>query len=256
VRFTFVALAFAAALFAGMLGFLEIGRRLGVRRLAQDGEGARTGIGVVEGSVFGLLGLLLAFTFSGAAERFDTRRQLVVEEVNAIGNAWLRIDIMPPDAQPAMRDAFRRYLDARLASYRQLLDSEATMKERAHATRVEGELWAQAVAASRSGGGEAAQRLLLPSLNDMFDIAETRTLALLIHPPRAIFGMLVLMALASGLLAGYGMAPARNWLHMLGFAATIAIAVYVIADLEYPRFGLIRVDAFDQSLLELRASMQ
>jgi len=64
------------------------------------------------------------------------------------------------------------------------------------------------------------------------------------------------MALASGLLAGYGMAPARNWLHMLGFAATIAIAVYVIADLEYPRFGLIRVDAFDQSLLELRASMQ
>ena len=64
------------------------------------------------------------------------------------------------------------------------------------------------------------------------------------------------MALASALLAGYGMAPARNWLHILGCAATIAIAVYVIVDLEYPRFGLIRVGAFDQSLLELRASMQ
>jgi hypothetical protein len=256
VRFTFIASAFAAALFAGMLLFLEIGRRTGARRLAQDGEGARTGIGVVEGSVFGLLGLLLAFTFSGAAERFDTRRHLIAEEVNAIGAAWKRIDIMPPDAQPAMRDAFRRYLDARLASYRQLLDGAATMKERAHATRVEREVWAQAVAASRSENGEPAQRLLLPSLNDMFDIAEMRTLALLIHPPLVIFGMLGLMALASALLAGYGMAPARNWLHMLGFAATIAIAVYVIVDLEYPRFGLIRVDAFDQSLLELRASMQ
>jgi hypothetical protein len=256
VRFTLIALAFAAALFAGMMVFLEIGRRIGARRMAQDGEGARTGIGVVEGSVFGLLGLLLAFTFSGAAERFDARRNLIAEEVNAIGTAWLRIDIMTPNAQPAMRDAFRRYLDARLASYRQLLDGAATMKERANATQAEGEIWAQAVAASRSGDGQPAQRLLLPSLNAMFDIAEMRTLALLIHPPRVIFVMLALMALASALLAGYGMAPARNWLHMLGFAATIAIAVYVIVDLEYPRFGLIRVDAFDQSLLELRASMQ
>jgi hypothetical protein len=254
VRFTFLALAFAAALFAGMLVFLEIGRRVGARR--QDSEGARAGIGVVEGSVFGILGLLLAFTFSGAAERFDSRRHLIAEEVNAIGTAWKRIDIMPPEAQPAMREAFRRYLDARLASYRQLPDNAATMKERANATRAEGEIWAQAVAASRTGDGEPTHRLFLPSLNEMFDIAEMRTLARLIHPPLAIFGMLALMALASALLAGYAMAPARNWLHMLGFAATIAIAVYVIVDLEYPRFGLIRVDAFDQALVELRASMQ
>ncbi len=52
------------------------------------------------------------------------------------------------------------------------------------------------------------------------------------------------------------MAPARNWLHMVAFAATVTLAVYVIIDLEYPRLGLIRVDSFDQALVELRAKMQ
>jgi hypothetical protein len=255
VPFTLVAFAFTLILFAAMLGALEIGRRIGARRLAQDAEGARTGIGVVEGSVFGLLGLLLAFTFSGAAERFDTRRHLIADEVNAIGTAWLRIDVVPPDAQPAIRDGFRRYLDARLATYKNLSDVLATKHELGNAERAEKEIWTQAVNASRAAGGEGAQRLLLPSLNEMFDIAEMRLLAMRVHPPKAIFGMLALMSLAGALLAGYGMAPHRSWLHVIGFAATVAIAVYVIVDLEYPRFGLIRVDSFDQALIELRAKM-
>jgi hypothetical protein len=70
--------------------------------------------------------------------------------------------------------------------------------------------------------------------------------------------MLFGLALASALLAGYGMAgaKARSWLHMLGFAAAMAVSVYVILDLEFPRLGLIRVDAFDQALVELRESMK
>jgi hypothetical protein len=69
--------------------------------------------------------------------------------------------------------------------------------------------------------------------------------------------MLFGLALAGALLAGYGMAGgrARSWLHMVGFAAVLAGAVYVIIDLEYPRLGLIRVDAFDKALVELRDSM-
>jgi len=76
--------------------------------MKEDPEGARAGAGAVEGSVFGLLGLLIAFTFSGAAFRFDARRQLAVEETNAIGTAYLRLDLLPADKQPALRDSFRR----------------------------------------------------------------------------------------------------------------------------------------------------
>ena len=85
----------ALGVFIGMVILQEVGRRVGHRRMARDPEGARAGVGAIDGAVFGLLGLLVAFTFSGAASRFDARRQLVVEEANAIGTAYLRLDVLP-----------------------------------------------------------------------------------------------------------------------------------------------------------------
>jgi hypothetical protein len=252
------ALLSTAGLFLGMLVLLEIGRRIGVRRLAKDPEGAMVGVGTVEGAVFGLLALLVAFTFSGAAARFDTRRQLIVEETNAIGTAYLRLDLLPPAAQPALRGRFRQYVEARLAAYRQLPDIVAAQAEERRATQMQGDIWRQAVAACQEAGVPHATMLLLPALNAMLDLTTTRTLATRMHPPTIIFGMRFGLALASALLAGYGMAgtPSHRWLHMLAFAAVIAAVVYVILDLEYPRLGLIRFQAFDQALVELRQSMQ
>jgi Na+-driven multidrug efflux pump len=249
---------FALALFFGMLILLEIGRRIGSRRIAKDPEGARAGAGAVEGAVFGLLGLLIAFTFSGAALRFDTRRQLIVEETNDIGTAYLRLDLLSADAQAPLRENFRRYLDSRLEIYRKLPDLTAAKAELVNTTRLQGEIWRQAVAASHAQGSlPAAPMLLLPALNAMFDISTTRVMAAQIHPPVIIFLMLFGLALASALLAGYAMgAKSRNWLHMVGFAAITAFAIYVILDMEYPRLGLIRVDTFDQALVDLRNSMK
>jgi hypothetical protein len=249
----------AIALFLGILLLLEIGRRIGVRRLTKDPEGARAGTGAVEGAVFALLGLLVAFTFSGAASRFDDRRALIVEETNDIGTAYLRLDLLPASAQPALRDLFRRYVDSRLETYRKMLDPDAAKAELAHSTKLQEEIWRQALAASQmQGAPPSAAMLLLPALNQMIDITTTRTMAAQLHPPMVVFAMLFGLALAGALLAGYGMAGgrARSWLHMVGFAAVLAGAVYVIIDLEYPRLGLIRVEAFDKALVELRSSMK
>jgi len=248
---------FTVGLFFGMLLLLEVGRRIGVRRIAKDPEGASAGLGAVEGAVFGLLGLLLAFTFSGAASRFDTRRQLVVEEANAIGTAYLRLDLLPAAAQPALRESFRKYVESRLEVYRKLPDIQAARAELARATTRQGEIWAQAVAACRVEGPPCTI-LLLPALNQMIDITTTRTMAARMHPPSIIFGLLFGLALAASMLAGYGMAgrKARSWIHIVGFAAIMTVTVYVIIDLEFPRLGLIRVDAFDQVLIDLRESMK
>ena len=256
---TVQATVFTLALFSGMLALLEIGRRIGLRRMAQDSEGARAGVGAVEGAVFGLLGLLIAFTFSGAASRFDTRRQLIVEETNDIGTAYLRLDLLPVDQQPALREKFRQYVDTRLAVYAKLPDIAAAKEELAKGNRLQGEIWRQAVSASRTqGASPAAPMLLLPALNAMIDITTTRTMAAQMHPPAIIIAMLFGLALAGALLAGYAMAAAksRSWLHMIGFALATAFVIYVILDMEYPRVGLIRVDAFDQALVEFRQSMQ
>src|SRR6185436_2599128 len=113
----------------------------------KDSEGARQGFGVVDGAVFGLLGLLIAFTFSGAAARFDERRQLIIEEANDIGTAYLRIDLLPESAQSRLRELFRQYLDSRLETYRKLPDLEAAKAELARSIKLQNEIWTAAIAA-------------------------------------------------------------------------------------------------------------
>ena len=247
----------AVALFFGMLLLLEAGRRIGVRHAARHADKMATGFGAVDGAVFGLMGLLIAFTFSGAASRFDARRQLIVEETNDIGTAYLRLDLLPASTQPGLRESFRRYVDSRLETYRKLPDIAAATAELANSTRLQREIWTQAVAACRAAESPATTTLFLSALNTMIDITTTRTMTTQMHPPTSIFVMLFVLSLASALLAGYGMAASRvrSWVHMVGFAAVLAVAVYVILDIEFPRLGLIRVQAFDQALVELRESM-
>jgi hypothetical protein len=248
----------AAGLFLGVLLALEFGRHFGRRRLAEDPEGARTGLGAIEGSVFGLLGLLIAFTFQGAANRFDARRDLIVQEANAIGTAWLRLDVLPAGQQPPLRALLRRYLDSRLAVYRDVGDEGGTRAALAESAAVQRELWLAATAATQSSEGRPALMAVLPPLNEMFDLVTTRSMALLNHPPGVIFALLVAFGLGSGLLGGYAMAGGRRrgHLHQFAFAAMLALCLFVILDLEYPRTGLIRVDAADRVLLELRQGME
>jgi len=193
-----IALLITLSLFFGMLLFLDIGRRIGIRQRLRDPDNAGTGTGAIDGAVFALLGLLVAFTFSGAAVRFDGRRALIIEEANAIGTAYLRLDLAPPSAQPALRENFRRYVDSRLEAYRKLPDMEAATAELARSTQLQGEIWNQAVAIGRMEGvSSAATMLLLPALNQMIDITTTRTMAGQMHPPKVIFIMLFGLALAS-----------------------------------------------------------
>ncbi|TMA87034.1 MAG: hypothetical protein E6J74_30755 [Deltaproteobacteria bacterium] len=127
------------------------------------------------------------------------------------------------------------------------------------ANRLQVEIWRQLVAAIRAQGASAvAPMLLLPALNAMIDITTTRTIAAQIHPPMVIFALLFALALVSSLPVGYGMAAGKycSWFSRICFAVVVAVAVYVILDIEYPRLGLIRVDAFDQALVELRESMK
>jgi hypothetical protein len=246
----------ACCLLVGMFLFMEVGRRIGVRALLRDPDAGRAGTGAIEGAVFALFGLLVAFTFSGAASRFDSRKRLVVEEANAIGVAYLRLDLLPADAQPALRDLFRAYLDSRITTYRKLPDVAAALAELERSRKLQREIWTRAVAAS-AHGQPVATSLVLGALNQMIDIVTTRTIAAKMHPPRILFGLLFALGLGCSLMAGYGMAGSRrrSWLHILGFAAVTALTVYVILDMEYPRFGLIRMDAVDEVLVDLRRTM-
>jgi hypothetical protein len=253
------ALPYTLAIAGSMIVLLEVGRRLGARRVARHSDASEASLGAGEGAVFALFGLLLAFTFAGAGARFDARRQLVAEEANAVGTAWLRLDLLPAEAQPPLRALFREYLDTRLEVYRRLPDVAAAEKALAESEIKQRAIWKQAVPATLGPGAHPdAGKLLLPALNEMIDITTTRTMAARIHAPRPIWALLFLLALGCALLAGYSMGARkkRNWLHIAGFVGASVVVIYVILDLEYPRVGFFRIDAYDQVLIDLAASMR
>jgi len=257
MAFVLTGMAIALTLFLGMLLCFKVGRRTAhfTKRSLVEGDTKTTS--TIDAAVFGILGLLVTFTFYGAGDRLDSRRGLIVEEANAIGTAFLRTDLLPANLQPEMRDAFRKYLDTRLGFYKSLSNTEEASVELQQSSALQKRIWERSVAGSAATGAHPdAARLLLPALNSMIDITTTRRMAMQMHPPGIIFGMLFGFSLVASLLAGRTSAGTQGtWPAMCIFAGVMAVAVYVTLDLEFPRLGFIRVDSFDQALVEVRARM-
>lgn len=243
---------------AGILACLELGYRVGRNNFRKIHELAYEGTGTIEAALFALLGLLLGFSFAGATTRLESRHQLIVREANVIGTAYLRLQLLPASDQPGIRHLFRDYLDARVRAYEKFAHREAAGKEFARASELQQQIWSQALTASRGENSQDATRLLLPALDEMIDVTTSRAIALELHLPAFMFYLLISIALLTGLLAGYAMSKrqSRSWLHILLFAVIISITIYSIFDFDNPRYGLIRADAADKALLQLRDSIQ
>ena len=257
------AIAVSVGLFFGMLAALDMGYRLGERSAKAhtaiaDSALAHEGIGAIEAAVFALLGLLLAFSLDGAMSRLDVRRQLVIDEATSIRAAYDRIDVLPESDQPELRRMFREYLDARLSAYQKFPDRAAAEAGMKVAEQIEKQIWARAVAVSRSNPNRDVGLLLLPAINQMEHVTTERKIALHVHLPWLVFVLLISVALLSGVLAGFAMAKRqrRSWLHLVFYAFVVAITIFILMNLEYPRAGHVQLDAVDRALLELRESIR
>ncbi len=253
----------ATLFFISSLILLNCGRQLGLRYLKKSGVGSMSGLPTVEGAVFALIGLLLAFTISGALQRFDERRQLVVQEANAIGTAYDRFALFEGDARD-LQARLKDYTKARIELYRmprdfslwqraELWPPEQQLKIR----ELKSKVWDATVAACPQSNYRAACSLELAALANAFEVARLREAAVERHPPQIVYAMLFGLGLGGSLLAGFGMATAaRSWIHMVIFAAVLAITLYVVTDIEYPRLGLIRVDSADHFLVDVYEQMR
>jgi hypothetical protein len=236
----------AFLLLPAMILLLELGRRLRRRRAAAEGSSA------IEGAIFGLFGLLLAFTFSGAISRYDNHRLLLAQEANDIGTAYLRLDLLPSEKQPELRQLFRDYTTSRLHLFDSVGDEISP-----ESTRLQKQIWQQAEAAASSQSAKPdAAKLLLPAIGDMIGITSTRQNAFHMHPPAVVYWLLFIFSGGSALMAGYSMKPGnRDWLYSVALALAVTLTVYTILDVEYPRRGWIRLSDRDQTLISLRDSM-
>ena len=248
----------ALLLFVGMLLFLEMGRRVGMRWLTKRVVGERDAFSTMETALFALFGLLIGFTFSGALDRFDARRRLITEEANAIDTAYARLELVSEPSRTELKQTFRDYVDSRIETYRRLPNTKAADEEVARTNAIGRTLWTQSVAATRAPDAHAdAGKILLPALNTMFDMTATRMMANRMHTPIALYVMLLLLALWCASLAGHAVAAVkpRSVAHTVAFAAFTAGTVFLILEFEYPRRGFIRIDPYDQVLVDTRARM-
>lgn len=261
--FLFFSAGIAAAFFVGSLLALHFGRLLGLRYRKQGAADVMAGLATVEGAIFGLMGLLLAFTISGALQRFDDRRQLVTQEAAAVMTAYDRLGAIE-DAADDLQQKLRDYVLARVDLYRMPHDFLLMQREEYFSLPQQQtidsrkrNLWSAAVAACPREHFQPACSLALPALGSLFEVARMRAGASEKHPPQVIYFMLFGLGLGCSLLAGFGMAaaPARSWVHMVLFAGTLTFALYIVTDMEYPRLGLIHIDAFDHFLTDTLAQM-
>jgi len=250
---TLLAVLVALSMAAATILALEIGRRFGARRGV---KGETEALVALEGAVYGLMGLLIGFTFATSAGRFDHRLDLFSQEANAIETAYLRTDIVEPGHQARLREDLRHYLNARVDVFELLPDVAASDRSAAQARSLQTDLWQDAVTATQHSS-PADRALVLSSMNEAFDTASTRDVFFNTHPDRSIFILLGVAIVGSAVLAGYGMGvkQTRSWLHVLSFVLLTTAAVFVILAIEFPRTGFIRVDAQEEALVELQMKM-
>ena len=256
---TAVLLMVLVVLFVGLVGFQLLGHHFGVQWRARppSAGGFGGGTSAVEASLFALLGLLLAFTIAGGETRLQARRQLIVEEAAAIDAAYLRIDVFPAQAQPALREQFRRYTDARIEFFAHYLRSGHGQTAHDRAIELQHDIWKQATAAAMAASDTRPAIVTLPAITRMIDVTIARDASLHSHVPLALFALLIALSFGCAFFSGLEMSKNSrpSPLHVVAFAGTLALICYVIANVEFPRHGFIRLGPIDALLSQVRQRM-
>jgi len=201
-------------------------------------------------AMLGLLALLLGFTFSLALHRFDARRELVVQEANAIGTAWLRAELLEEPVRSQLLPLLRHYADARIA----WSADRARLPDMGPTAALQAAIWRRAGQAVRQDSSAQLSRGLIDALNQSFDLASARRAERSATIPAEVLAALLVCALLSAVMLGYMLAAGkRHRLATVMLLTVLTLTLVVIMDLDRPVGGSIEVPR--QPLLDLRASI-
>ncbi len=246
---------FYLAVFILLLCSSFIGRRIGKWKISRQKENELGIIGVAEGAVFALLGLLIAFTFSGAYDRFQTRKIHIIDEANAYQTAYLGINLLTTRTQADLRDTFKHYLDSRLLVYKLVAIGGPSLSDQLkNSDNIKRMLWSQVIAATEATHNDTVTSLVIPGVYAMFDAADGGYQMTRVHPPLVIFCLLLALATLGSFLSGYSTAEkkADTNLYIFSYVLITSVTIFLIINLEYPRMGKIKVSDFDKVLIEVR----
>jgi hypothetical protein len=247
-------IAVGLIIFALLLAGVEFGYRSHGWLQGRGGAGASRHDGPEHllSAVLGLLALLLGFTFSLALNRYEARRDLVLQEANAIGTTWLRAQLLEEPNRTAMSKLLRDYVDARIV-WSVSTDARPSLVA---TSAIQQKLWVITGAAVRTDSSAQLSRGVMDAMNGSFDLASARTVARSAHIPDRVLHILLLYAILSVVMLGYIQAangrPHRVATTLL--LVLLTLALIVILDVDRPRSGAIQVS--QQPLEDLRQSLR
>lgn len=238
-----------------LLALAEAGYRLGRAARRRSPDAAEGHSGNVQGAVLGLLGLMLGFSFAMAVGRYDTRRELVVDEANSIGTTWLRAELLEEARCTEVRSLLRRYVEAHLEAYASADDRATLLRLVAETEQIQQSLWRHATEAA-AVKPDAVTVSFVTSLNETIDLQAKRIAASRNHVPTTVWLLLLLVASCGAWASGYGGGTSgqRSTFSQIVFPVLIGVVITLVSDIDQPRKGLISVSQVP--LQELLESMQ
>jgi|SRR5215475_203496 len=203
--------------------------------------------GLVLGATLTLLGLLIGFTFSMAAGRYDQRKNYEEEEANAIGTEYARLDFLPAVETQKARTLLRQYLHLRIEHYSET-SAEQLAKNEASTADLQAQLWATIVPSAKEQP-DYVRALVVSGMNDVLNRQGYTQAAFLNRVPIAAWMLMFVIAVFCNLLLGYrAVGKARMMFLILPIA--LAISFFLVSDIDSPRHGVILVQAQNLEILE------
>lgn len=233
----------------------ELGFRLGRMRKSGVPDADRSHISSLQASLLGMLALLLGFSFAMAVSRFDTRKALLMREVNAIGTTYLRADFLDMEQARETKRLLRDYVDARLVSADRNISAADLEQYYRSAISIHKKLWPIASEAAARNPESEPVGLYIASLNEVIDVAEMRRGAFTNHVPEAIVALLILVSCGAMGFIGYGNGVVGRRLlpSTITYIGLSALVLVMILDLDRPRQGMILVK--QDAMFRLQASL-
>jgi hypothetical protein len=226
--------------------FLMLGRRWRIHKSLDDDTSNSDDVRILETTIYTIMGLLIAFTFSGANSRSYDQRNITIDQVNAINSVYYALDVIPVEARRQAIQYLSKYIAAQIKWYNFAPDRVAMEKERQNYLNLEKKLWQIAINTCNQPHSTRTCSILLSSLNQMIIFENKKILYKSVHPPIVIYVLLLCIVLLGSFLAGYRIKGElrETAIYMFIFSAILSIMLFIIINLEFPRIGVFSVDIF------------
>lgn len=201
-------------------------------------EASRDDLGFIVGATLTLLGLIIAFTFSMAVNRYDQRKSYEEQEANAIGTEYVRASLLPAAEAAKVRAFLISYLDQRILYYEARGDQQLSQID-AQTARLQTEMWS-AVATAAAAQPSPVTALVVAGMNDVLNAQGYTQAAWWNRIPIAAWILLMTISIFCNLLVGYSL-RGRTPFRFLILPITLSVSLFLIADIDSPRHGVIRV---------------